>query len=532
MHRTTDQSAAGYAPFLLAGSLVLFVLGFWIIRHFAPILGHDQVSYIFEADRFLAGDEIYGPHLAETNPPLIIWFSTVPVILAHHLSLSAVSWFRYIVLFLICCSTAWCARLLRRSGKLAGGVALTLYSLFVIAVELNIGAYDLGQREHLLIILLLPYLLAVATGVVSRLSPVERGALGLVAGCAIWFKPQDVLIVVALELVLALRARTLRRILSIEFIATVLTASALFVLVLVFTPLYVHQVVPLLSNVYWALGTNTTASLLLSSTHYIAAVLAALLGYILLRHKLRDPTTPIVLLACSLAAYIAYAVQHTTWSYHQYPHRALYLLALAYLVLDLLHPSLGGLEKSPLFSGWPAVALSGCVILLICVVALHPKIARYRAKNPASTPLDLFLDQVKPGTTVSALSTSVPALASVYDHGLPWGSRFAHLWMMPAIIQNEMGRTSLSSPYKQLSPQLTSGLAALQRQEVTEDLNYWHPDLVLIPHCTRENPCQGIEGKDLDVLAWFERSPDFTRVWSHYTPQPGIEGYDVYRLAR
>jgi hypothetical protein len=201
-------------------------------------------------------------------------------------------------------------------------------------------------------------------------------------------------------------------------------------------------------------------------------------------------------------------------------------------VMDILHPLLNRIGESSLFAGRPALAISGCAFLLVFVLAFHPELVRNRPDKPVLPSLDLFLDQVKPGTTVSALSTSVPVLASVYDHGLKWGSRFAHLWMLPAIIQNEMGRTSSYSPFKQLSPQTTLRLAALQRQEVTEDLHYWNPDLVLVPICTPKRPCQGMEGKDLDLVAWFKRSSDFSEAWLRYERQPGIEGYDVYRLAR
>jgi hypothetical protein len=104
------------------------------------------------------------------------------------------------------------------------------------------------------------------------------------------------------------------------------------------------------------------------------------------------------------------------------------------------------------------------------------------------------------------------------------------MWMMPAIIQNERGRTSASTPFKQLSPERTAWLAALQRRQSTEDLNYWHPSVVLVQRCTTEKPCQGVEGKNFDMIGWLRQSPGFAAAWSHYQRQPGIDGYDVYKL--
>jgi hypothetical protein len=409
---------------------------------------------------------------------------------------------------------------------------LVLCGFSVFGVELSIGAYDFGQREHLLVIFLLPYLLAVATGAVEHLSLVERCFLGVAAGCAIWFKPHDVLIVVGVEVACALSARTMRRIVSSEFIAMFLTACFFLVLVFYFTPLYVQQVVPLLSNVYWALGTDTFLSILLASHRYNAAFLVAVLCYLVLRRRLADKTTPLALLAGSGAGFIAYGVQHTMWKYHQYPHKALFLLSLSYLLIDVFRPLWIKIGDGPLLASRTVSAVSGCALLAVFVLTLHPALVRKRRPEiSGSASLNMFLDQIEPGTTVSALSTSVGVLAAVYNHGLKWGSRFAHLWMMPAIIQNEMGRTSSSSPFKQLSPQTTAALAALQRQEVAEDLSYWHPDVVLVPICTRTSDCQGMEGKDIDMVAWFERSPEFSKAWSRYVRQPSIEGFDVYRLA-
>ena len=530
MNRVSNKVHSKYAPLLLVISIALLFLAFWIARYSSTWLGHDQVLLLMDAQGFLGGYTIYGPHLSETNPPLMIWFSTIPVMLSHHLSASPMFWFRVVVFVLICVSTVWSVRLLQRSGKVPNGFGLALYGLIVLGTELNIGGYDFGQREHVLVLFLLPYLLGVATGAVEQLSLVERCLLGVAAGCAIWFKPQDVLIVIGVEIACAISARTVRRIVSAEFISMFLTACFLLMCVCLFTPLYMRQVVPLLVDVYWALGTSTFSAVLLASHRYIATFLLAVLFYLALRRRLVDKTTPLVLLAGSAAAFVAYGVQHTKWNYHQYPHRTLVLLAALYMLVDVLHPLWTKIGDSRFVADPVVFALSGCALLFAGILAFHPALVRKRAEITGSVALNSFLDQVAPGTTVSALSTSVFVMAATYDHGLKWGSRFAHLWLVPALIQNEMGRTSPSTPFKQLSPETMLRLSTLQRQEVAEDLSYWHPDVVLVSICTRDSDCQGIQGKDVDLVAWFERSPQFAEAWSKYVRQPGIEGFDVYRL--
>lgn len=532
MDRTDGRSYLARAPFFLAISCALVLPAFWIARYFLRPLGHDPSVLLFEAQRFLSGDEIYGPHIRELNPPVIIWLSSVPVLLSRLVPIPVVFLFYFLVVLMVCTSAAWCVCLLARSGKVTNGMALALYGFAILLIELFFSHGDFGQREHLLVILVFPYLLAIATSVASRLSPAERCALGVAAGIAIWLKPQQILVVIVLELANAFRTRSLRHALSFEFISMVFTASVLLVLVLACTPLYLSRVIPLLSDVYWAYATNTFSSLLYQESPYVLTALVVLLGSYLFRSRLKDWTVPAMLLVCSIGGYLAFAVQETDWQYHLYPSTAFLFLALCYLLADIFDPFLERIRKAPVFRGFPALALSGCILLVAMVFALYPAIRKYPVSNAASSPFDQFLSQLQPGTVVYVPSTSALAFASVYNAGLKWGSGYPNLWMLPAILQNETGRTSMSHPFKKLSPQRTSQLADMQRREIAEDLNEWQPAIILIPHCTRVEVCQGIEGKNVDLLAWFQRSPDFARIWSRYERQQGINGYEVYRLAR
>jgi hypothetical protein len=77
--------------------------------------------------------------------------------------------------------------------------------------------------------------------------------------------------------------------------------------------------------------------------------------------------------------------------------------------------------------------------------------------------------------------------------------------MMPAIIQNELGPTGPPVPFKRLSPERLVQLANLQRADSVEDLNYWRPSIVLVERCTSQHSCQGIEGKNFDMISWFRK---------------------------
>ena len=513
--------------FLVSGALVIF--GCVLTPYFTARPGHDQSSYLFEAQRVLSGIEPYGPHLTEVSPPLIIWFSTLPVLLARLTHGTPVFFLRLLMALMIVGSVAWCLRILRR-GTLTNRFSIGLLISAIVAIEFCIGPYNFGQREHILLVLLLPYILAVATGAVYRLSIIERGALGAAAGVAIWLKPQYTLVLVGLEVFIALRTRGVRRLLAPEFLALVLTSSLLLIVVLLAAPLYVKVTLPLLVDTYWALGTMDTLPLTLHHSGYLLLVVAMLIGCFVFRRSLRDWTTPANLLVCSVALFGAFAIQHNDWWYHAYPCIALLLLAVAYLLTDLLYPAIIRVSSDRGLLRRALIAASAVMVVLLCTVAANLHVVLTKGTHSESDPLDQFLAQYEAPTTVYVFSSSESALSFSYNHGLNWGSRFAHLWMLPGIIQNELGPTGPPAPFKRLSAERTTSLANLLRSESAEDLRYWRPSVVIVERCSLNHFCQGMTGKDFNMLGWFLQSPEFAAAWSHYRKQTAFDNYDVYRL--
>ena len=506
-------------PTLFVMFSLLLIFGCFLTPYFAGRAGHDQSSYLFEAQRFLFGFELYGPHLSETNPPIIVWFSAIPVLFARWTQGSPTFFLRLVVVALIFVSVAWSARILRHSGTMGSLPSSGLVVCAVLAIEFAIGPYNFGQREHLLVIFLLPYLLAVATGAIYHLSLVERCALGVAAGIAIWFKPHDALILVGLELFLSLRARDLRRALTPEFLSLVLTSSLVLLLIFVITPLYWKVTVPLLFDTYWALGKVNAFKLALSFPGYWLQILLAFLACVFLNRSLRNRGTAVALLVCSVAAFFAFAIQHNDWWYHAYPHQALLLLAEAYLVVDFLYPVVNRYSSDlPLLKRSMIVA-SGLAVLLLCAIAIFHRTLFTVGTHAQHNALDEVLAQYKPSTTVYVFSDSVAPLSFAYNHDLIWGSRFAHLWMLPAIVQNEVGPRDPSAPFKRLSPGTLARLATLQRAQVAEDLDYWKPSVVIFGQ---------FDANNFDMLSWFLQDSQFAAAWSHYQRQANSSYFLIY----
>jgi hypothetical protein len=143
------------------------------------------------------------------------------------------------------------------------------------------------------------------------------------------------------------------------------------------------------------------------------------------------------------------------------------------------------------------------------------------------------LKSYPPKTIVLALSPSIgDAFPAVLQDHLVWASRFPCLWMLPAIIQNEMAEHGGPVPRKVVPPGTVAKLAAMQRKETAADLQKWKPNVVVVRNCTKDSPCYALEGIMFDPIAWFLRSPDFAAEWSHYRVQIRHGDYDVYARTR
>src|SRR5579875_2645727 len=65
--------------------------GFELAPMIAAPMGVDQAWDLYAANAVLHGVTLNGPRLVEVNPPFLVWFFSIPAVLAHllHISLSA-----------------------------------------------------------------------------------------------------------------------------------------------------------------------------------------------------------------------------------------------------------------------------------------------------------------------------------------------------------------------------------------------------------------------------------------------------------
>ena len=472
-----------------------------------PQTGHDQLWHLLSADRTLLDPAFrhlhhldpYGPLYFESNPPLALWDAAFSNLLAHTLHLPITLTFKALVVLLAVVSAFFSATLLLQLRPYLTPANLLFLAFAFITLFGAVPARDFGQRDHLLALLILPYLIAAGLHAVGNpISYPWRAVFALAAALGCAFKPHQALILIAVELTVTILRRRPRLLQTAIFL---LSGATYYLATRFLAPTYFKQIVPLLRQTYGAFGNLSLAQLLAQSIELDILAAVALTLYFAQRNRRRSPLT-IILLAAGTAAFAGYLLQGTGWYYQQLPAISLFGLALAIELLDLA-------QYYPIPTpAWLPAALAALGILAVGLT-LHFSDFTQPTPDPA------FYAGLPPGAAVATLTTTVDDTVPPADrYHLVLAQRYPHLWMLPALLRHS-------------DPQLI----ALQQRFMVEDLERWHPQLILVNRC--QDPqvhCQALEDRHDNLLAFFLADPAFARIFAHYHLQQSIGPYDSYRL--
>ncbi len=487
-----------------------------------PSAGHDQLWLLLVAART-------GPHLDpylhffEANPPLPAWLSSLVLASANLLHLPAPVALKSAVLLLAASVFLTSRALLRRALPTLTSANLWFLAFTFVLTFGALPARDFAQRDHVLVLLVLPYLLvaALAAPALALRIPVT-----LLAALGLALKPHQMLIAVAVETTLLLSRRRPR---LLEPALFLLAAAAYFAAIRLVTPEFLTQVLPVLRDTYWANGALTFPQLLGESIqlHLLAATTFSL--YFVTPDKPRLLT---ILLAAASASTLAFYLQDTGWYYHQLPALTLFSFALALLLIQRIH------LRAP---RWLPAAAAIITVFTLALTShfmdFHANPLRPRPRNPIlafaeldqpqPTPDPAFFAHLPPGAPVLTLTPTVDdAIMPVILYRLTLAQRYPQFWMLPALLRNQLG--DVPAKHRLTSTRLAA-LTHLQQQFLLEDLQRWHPALILVERC--QDPrvdCQAIAPRHPDLLAFFLADPAFREAFTHYHLTDSHGPYDAY----
>ena len=481
--------------------------------------GPDTGFLLDEAARALRGDRPY-VDLVDMNPPMTLAVNMAAVLLAWRTGISEILAYRLgctAALLAALLLAVWLLRrLLPEEPVLRRVTALLLgFTLFTLAGQ------DFGEREHLVLALVVPYvLLAAARALGRKISTGEALLIGLLAGTAFALKPHFVLLWLAVEGYLRLTRRVPWGPLLPETvtIAGFLTLYALAILLWV--PGY-PQLVRLLAGPYTQFLHVPFGELLVRGPGALYTVFA-LLAFAALRRHARHPEILGAFALGALTCLVAAAAQRKGFGYHFYPSFALATVVLGLLALDgreLLRDWVGKVYRVIATSALVTVVLVGCV--RSAATTIRP------TRDLEQQHMELLVPVVRAraaGEGVYVMSYNISSAYPLINHaGAHSASRFPQLWMLPAAYMDQLKG---SAPMRYRAPGEMSASERYLNQGVLEDLRDRRPKLLLILAHARDLPANGF--RRLDYVAYFSRDPRIAEIFDRYQLVADVGGHLVY----
>lgn len=445
------------------------------------------------AEKWLDGARLY-IDLIEVNPPATVYLYVAPVVLGRALGIAPEIVAAALVFLAIALSLWLSIRILRNGGVIGGGEQWPLLTIAAAALAVLPGQ-NLGEREHVALILFLPWLAVIAVRTRGATpDPAAVVVAGIAAGLVAIIKPHFAAALIVTAAAAAWSARSWRPLLAVEnwIAAALLGAYALFV-ALVY-PRFYTDMMPLLADVYIPVHASFARLVFFFATPlWIASF--ALIAFLKGRDALRAPF--VLLLAASAGFSVSYYVQQKGWPYHSYPMLALALIAVAIAFIDRWHRTDDdGARIARLATAVLAALIAGTAYLWMnFAVDCSALAAPIRALKPHPKMLALTAD----------LAYGHPLVRQV---GGTWVSRVSAEWITAGVKARLFkGR---------LDPATEARLEADARRDrvmLTEDIARNRPDVIVVQPLP-----------DLDWLAWARSDPALAAEMAAYRPYATVDG--------
>lgn len=453
-----------------------------------PPLNGDAAAILSFADRMLDGERLYRD-LIDVNPPVMFWLSVPPAAFARGSGVALTS-----------AMSAWTGVLILAAAALSlrvYGRPSTAVLVMVVASVVVLASHNHSQREHVFVILTLPWLAACLARVDGRGIGLEAAlAAGLLAAVGTAIKPYFALPILAVELGVLAAIGWRGWIRRPELIGLAVGGAAMIVAVLVFASAWLTEIVPLVARHYASTGWDTALSVLLEEERPELALALLLLT---LDRRARVPAL------CGLGALAAAMVQGKGWDYHLLPAWAAFLLAL------------GVLFDRAWGTAAAAVALG---VTLLLVPPLEAE-----GNHPTSLERQMteaLRSHAESGPVLWLTSSIWPHFPAVLDARVRLAGPYMNLWLLQALYRT-VPLDAAGEPVYRPNP---VGDEADVRRHLTRALLVDRPSLILVAPAREEI---GFAGQTFDYLDWLAADPLAAAALATYHPVATIAGIRILK---
>jgi hypothetical protein len=442
--------------------------------------------------RWLAGERLY-VEVIETNPPLVIYLTAIPLLIGQKFGVTSVESFVFFVAALSAISAAI-------SVSITQSKALKYWLIFALIL---IPAVNSGQREHLFLLLFTPYFLQLLHQKKPSIALAIFAALGLA------LKPYFLVFWVFAVLFSKVKIFDITNFV----IGLLLLGYAAFVYL--YVPEYI-KLLPTLLKYYnaFAMPINEVLKGVANSTaFYLIPLLVMAIKY---RKSFDDQLN--FTLGIILAAIISEVAQLKGWSNHQLPAYFFGGILALLIILKTLP------QKSELW-GRIIILISGVTLIAqIGVAAFGNYRVATKLNDKNLTSLIQVMEMYAANSNVYMLGLDLPDLYPALNYSsAKSSSRYGHLWALPGIyekMQLQNGVIKYNKAGKRSDDE------TLLIGQIIGDIANKPPKLILVTDKKYTNK-QGADFK-FDFIGYLSQEPDFVRIFENYRKVSEIGRLKIY----
>ena len=493
---------------VLATCFLLFAYALYI--HFLTVHYGDKQWEMLYAHMWVAGKNLYRD-IYPVSPPLITWLYALPDMLAAGTGPDR----EYAMLFasgtlLMLVSACACVWLIRRHAGFAKrrkSVEFLVLLIFVLMFRTSPIFYL--DREHLFLVLTLPYLLRFSPGLASRKIPLAASlGIGLLAAVGFNIKPYCFIVFLGVQLVFAALQRSSGILRSAENLVVYALTAAYLLAIYHFNPEYFHTVLPMALATYAATRDETPVWIYLENALLTVLVPAlAVFFTILVRHN--SPYRKDIAYLLFICPFFAlYAFANNNWAYTYYPLGSIALIAVGYILWEALY--LRRIARSQFRPSWPYMA---CVLVCMGVfafkiyltlgyfsaVAADGCIRNVHCKGDDRLAAVLQEPKAEGFGAITIDFSRWTRLA--YFTGAQWQTRFPQLWMLPRFLASPK---EFSTSHAWILDYIANAYA--------DDMSANRPPVMFVD----DTDVFYTARVQVDLVAYLSVNARFKDAWSHY----------------
>ncbi len=490
--------------------IVFSLLAYFIQTH---LYLHKDVAIITHTAAALLAGETYAKNIFEPNPPMIFYLSMPAIVIAKFISIPVLSAMRIYVITLAAISIACSVFMIK---KLFSHNIFLIYLLAYVMgyVLLFLPAQHFAQREHFLLILILPYLFLTALRLEKKqINGFFAAGIGLAAGIGFAIKPHFLSAFLLIELYVMLQKRNLLSWVRVETLCILGVFAAYITAIFLFYPAYLHDVLPLWMTYYAAITHPFSEILFYPALLYCFAVI---IFYFMTRHLNECKIICQLFLMALIGFIFSYLAPRVAWYYHILPALGIACL-LAALILGQIAPSM--IKKSQTkYKTFSLTAMISIVYLVPFAISINLFIIAayyFNSETDLSRLTQFFAKQKRPTTFFLLAMTHDSTVVEFYAPTHYVGNFPILIWEYNQLILHHFP-SEKAYRYESNVPHLIDN--------ISQELNEKKPEFVIV------NVPSSIHylGTEVNYIKKYSRYKSFQTAWLAYHYLQRIGEYTIY----